>query len=252
MNTGLWSARYRKNYNSKKIPADMLKAVIFDFDGVVVDTEHLHLGAFNEILASYGIVITDQEYYNEYVIYNDADFFNIISQRHNLELSEADIAGLIDKKFELFKRLIERGPEFIDGAQEFINLLKENKLIVSICSGSLLADIDLILRDTALQNAFEVIVGADSSGVTKGKPDPVSFEVTLKRLNETHGQAIAPNECVVIEDSYGGLLAAEAAGMHRVAVTNTFSAQKLSEYAEIVVDNLRQIGIDDLQKLCLT
>ena len=227
----------------------MLKAVIFDFDGVIVDTEHLHLGAFNEILASYGIAITDQEYYDEYVIYNDADFFNIISQRHNLGLSEADILILIEKKFELFKELIEQGPDFIDGARELINLLKENDVIVAICSGSLLADINLILKDTILQDVFEVIVGADSTGVTKGKPDPSSFEVTLARLNENRSEAIAPGECVVIEDSYGGLVAAKAAGMHRVGVTNTFSAQKLSEYAEIVVDNLFQIGIEDLKRL---
>lgn len=227
----------------------MLKAVIFDFDGVVVDTEHLHLGAFNDILAPYGVTITDKEYYDEYVIYNDADFFNIVSERFNLGLSEADIAGLIEKKFELFKKLIKQGPDFLDGAQEFINLLKKNDVIVAICSGSLLADIDMILKDTVLQDAFEVIVGADSCGVTKGKPDPVSFEVTLARLNENRSEAIAPAECVVIEDSYGGLAAAKAAGMHRVAVTNTFSAQKLSEYAEIVVDNLRQIDIEDLRRL---
>jgi len=229
----------------------MLKAVIFDFDGVVVDTEHLHLGAFNEILAAYGITITDKEYYEEYVIYNDADFFNVVSERFNLGLSKPDIAGLIEKKFELFKELIKQGPEFLDGAQEFIDLLEKNEVILAICSGSLLADIDLILRDTPLQDAFEVIVGADSTGVTKGKPDPVSFEVTLARLNEKRSEAIAPADCVVIEDSYGGLVAAEAAGMHTVAVTNTFSAQKLSEYAEIVVDNLRQVGIEDIQGLCL-
>jgi beta-phosphoglucomutase len=230
----------------------MLRAVIFDFDGVVVDTEHLHLGAFNEMLAPYGINVSDEAYYEEYVIYNDADFFSVVSERYNLGLSQADITELIEKKFELFKILIEQGPEFIDGAQEFINLLKKNEVIVSICSGSLLADIDLILKDTALQDAFEVIVGADSSGVTKGKPDPVSFEVTLKRLNENRSQAIAPDECVVVEDSYGGLVAAEGAGMHRVAVTNTFSAQKLSEYAEMVVNNLRQIDIEDLKRLCST
>ena len=228
----------------------MFKAVIFDFDGVVVDTEHLHLGAFNEILPLYGITITEQEYYDEYVIYNDADFFNIISQRHNLGLSEADISALIEKKFKLFKRLIKEGPEFIDGAREFINLLKENDIIVSICSGSFLADIDMILKDTVLQDAFEVIVGADSAGVTKGKPDPSSFEVTLARLNENRSEAIAPGECVVVEDSYGGLVAAEAAGMHRVAVTNTFSAQRLSEHAEMVVDNLREVSIEDLKRLC--
>ena len=227
----------------------MLKAVIFDFDGVVVDTEHLHLGAFNDILAPYGVTITDEKYYDEYVIYNDADFFNVVSERFNLGLTETDIAELIEKKFELFKELIKQGPDFLDGAQEFINLLKQNDVIVAICSGSLLADIDLILKDTALQDAFEVIVGADSAGVTKGKPDPVSFEVTLARLNENRSEAIAPAECVVIEDSYGGLAAAEAAGMHRVAVTNTFSAQKLSKYAEIVVDNLRQIDIEDLRRL---
>ena len=228
----------------------MLKAVIFDFDGVVVDTEHLHLGAFNEILPLYGITITEQEYYDEYVIYNDADFFNIISQRHNLGLSEADISALIEKKFGLFKKLIEQGPEFIDGGREFINLLKENDIIVSICSGSFLADIDMILKDTVLQDAFEVIVGADSAGVTKGKPDPSSFEVTLARLNENRNEAIAPGECVVVEDSYGGLVAARAAGMHRVSVTNTFSAEKLTEYAEMVVDNLRQVSMEDLKGLC--
>jgi beta-phosphoglucomutase-like phosphatase (HAD superfamily) len=126
-------------------------------------------------------------------------------------------------------------------------MLRENGLPMAICSGALAAEIELILEMANLRRFFAVIVSAEQ--VKRGKPHPDSFVLTLKRLNEISHEPIEANECVVIEDSHWGLEAAKAAGMHTVAVTNSYDAEQLS-MGEKIIDNLSELSISELQGLC--
>jgi beta-phosphoglucomutase len=118
---------------------------------------------------------------------------------------------------------------------------------MAICSGSLLVEIEVMLEESGLRHFFAEIVSAEQ--VKKGKPHPEGFILSLKKLNKRCHSPIAADECIVIEDSHWGLQAGKAAGMHTIAVTNSYDAEQLS-MAEKIVNNLDELTIDDLQQLC--
>jgi beta-phosphoglucomutase-like phosphatase (HAD superfamily) len=126
-------------------------------------------------------------------------------------------------------------------------MLEQNNIPMAICSGALLTEVELILEEARLRHLFEVIVAAEQ--VKKGKPDPEGFLLSLQRLNESRENPITANQCIVIEDSHWGLEAAKAAGMHTIAVTNSYDAEQLS-MAEKIVDRLNELGMNDLQQFC--
>lgn len=222
-------------------------AVIFDFDGVITDSEILHLRAFNCVLAKHNIEITREEYYKEYLGLTDVDCFKALADEERLKLDEGGIEELVREKNQVFEEMVKTEGEIIEGVRDFLDMLKRNDIRMAICSGALLAEIKLILGQARLGSFFEVIVSAEQ--IKKGKPDPEGFLLTLQKLNEGQQEPIAGEQCIVIEDSHWGLEAAKAAGMHTIAVTNSYSAEQLA-MAERIVGSLTELSIGDLQKLC--
>jgi HAD superfamily hydrolase (TIGR01509 family) len=225
----------------------MFKAVIFDFDGVITDSEALHLRAFNKVLARYNIEIKEEVYYKEYLGFTDLDCFEIVVREGELGLDSEQIRNLIRQKNRIFEELAATEATIFEGAPEFLQMLSENGTPMAICSGAVLEEISLILEKSGLGHFFAEIVSGDQ--VTKGKPDPEGFLLALERLNKGNQNPIAVGECVVIEDSHWGLEAGNAAGMHTVGITNTYNPGQLS-MAEKIVANLSELSIDDLQQLC--
>ena len=141
----------------------------------------------------------------------------------------------------------------IEGVREFLNLLEQNHVPMAICSGALLSEIELILDEANLRSFFQTIVSAEH--VKKGKPHPEGFLRALKRLNRVISEQaeiqkpIIANQCIVIEDSLWGLQAAKAAGMHSIAVTNSYEAEQLN-LADKIVNNLKELRMEDLRMLC--
>ena len=232
----------------------MLRVVIFDFDGVITDSEILHFRAFNQVLGQYGIELTKQEYYKTYLGFNDADCYGMLIHQGLLKAGQEQIGNLIEEKKHIYKELAKTEGKMIEGVRDFLTLLEENSIPMAICSGSLLTEVEMVLEDTGLRHLFEVIVSGEQ--VKKGKPDPEGFLLTLKRLNSNVSLAqagnqndILPGECIVIEDSHWGLEAAKAAGMHTIAVTNSYGAEQLG-MADKIVNQLNELRIGDLQQLC--
>ncbi len=233
----------------------MLKAVIFDFDGVITDSEILHLRAFNRVLTKYDIEIATRDYYKEYLGLTDVDCFTLVAERNRL-LAPAPVARLIDgqeienlvrQKNRIFEELATSEGRIIEGVRDFLQMLKENNVPMAICSGAVRAEIELILEQARLRRFFEVIVSAEQ--VKKGKPHPDGFLLTLQKLNNNRQPLTKAEQCVVIEDSHWGLQAAIKAGMHTVAVTNSYDADQLS-LAEKIVTRLDRLTIENLQGLC--
>jgi beta-phosphoglucomutase len=232
----------------------MLRAVIFDFDGVITDSEILHLRAFNKVLAQFDIEIKKKDYYTKYLGYTDFDCYRKFIQEGILKIDKKKIPGLVEQKDHIFKELAKTEGRTIEGVREFLEMLEKNNIPMSICSGALLTEIELILDEAKLRPFFQVIVSAEH--VKKGKPHPDGFLRTLKRLNRViPSQAgiqkpIIAKQCVVIEDSLWGLQAAKAAGMHSVAVTNSYDADQL-QLAEKIVDSLKDLSMEDLRQICM-
>jgi len=225
----------------------MLRAVIFDFDGVITDSEIQHLSACNQVLAEYKIQITKKDYYTNYLGLSEFDFFKELSDKGLVVLDGEKIKQLIHRKTKIFEKLAKSQGSIIDGVPEFLTMLKQNNIPLAICSGAILSEIELILEQSHLRSFFEDIVSAEQ--VTRGKPDPQGFSLTLKKLNEKNSDLIHSNQCVVIEDSHWGLEAANAAGMHSIAITNSYTAEQLS-MAEKTVSHLSELNMTDLQNLC--
>ncbi len=226
----------------------MFKAVICDFDGVIADSEPLHYGAFKEVVSRYGVDLAKERYYAEYLGYTDIECVQAISADFDLGLDQAGIKHLMQEKTEVFDRLVRKESTIIDGVHEFVDMVKRRGVRLAVCSGALLADIELMLDGTDLADAFEIIVAADH--VKKGKPDPEGFILALKLLNESGSGQILPGDCVVVEDSRWGLEAAKAAGMRTIAVANTYPARQLQGLADKVVGRLDKLMMSDLQSMC--
>lgn len=225
----------------------MLRAVIFDFDGVITDSEVLHLRSFNQVLAQYGVEISIRDYYKDYLGLSDLDCFNALVNKKILQKPVKGIESLAKEKTEVFEELAKTEGRIIDGVRDFLQMLSQNNIPMAICSGALLTEIELVLEQAQLRSFFEVIVSAEF--VKKGKPSPEGFLLTLQKLNHGRQNAISANQCIVIEDSHWGLEAARAAGMHSVAITNSYDADQLT-LAEKIISKLGELSIDSLQNLC--
>jgi len=225
----------------------MLGAVIFDFDGVITDSEVLHFRAFNVVLAHHGLELTKKEYYTEYLGLSDVDCFKALVDEGRLGAEPSQIEDLIAKKTRVFEKLARTDGQIIEGVREFLDVLRTGSVPIAICSGSLRTEIEWVLQDAGLRSLFDVIVSAED--VTRGKPDPEGFLLALQRLNESTAAPITPGRCVVIEDSHWGLQAAHEAQMHTVAVTNTYDAEQLTA-AHLVTERLSSLTMDELSRLC--
>ena len=225
----------------------MFKAVIFDFDGVITDSEVLHLRAFNQSLVPSGVEISTKDYYKNYLGFSDFDCYKALIDNGLLKIDERQIGGIINEKSKIFEELTKTEGRTIEGVHEFLQMLQENNIPMAICSGSLLVEIEVVLEESRLRHFFAEIVSAEQ--VKKGKPHPEGFLLALQKLNKNCQPPIATNECIVIEDSHWGLQAGKAAGMHTIAVTNSYGAGQLT-IAEKIVTHLNDLTINDLQQLC--
>lgn len=215
-----------------------LRAVIFDFDGVVADTERLHLAGFRHALGALEIDLSEVDYFERYLGLDDRDGFAAILADNRREADESTVAGLMSSKERAFRDLVSERVRIFPGVRELLHDLRggAEPLATAIGSGALGSEILLVLDICGLAGSFETIVAADH--VTLGKPDPETFLLACERLR-TRCERLEPAECLVIEDSPGGLGAAERAGMKTLAVTNSFTASQIE--ADLIVDSLEQV-----------
>jgi beta-phosphoglucomutase len=229
----------------------MLKAVIFDFDGVLVDSELLHYQAFNHILTPLGVKMSKQQYFDNYLGLSDEELIRLMNKQHNLNLPDERLRQLLREKAGIFKELAVSQASIIDGVPAFLNILSDNKIPMAICSGALKQEIELILQGAGLRDFFDCIVSAEQ--VKRGKPDPEGFLLALKLLNKKASQPVVskvePQDCIVIEDSRWGLEAAKAAGMRCVAVTNSYAADYLRP-SDKTIANLSELSMAELNSMC--
>lgn len=224
----------------------MLKAIIFDFDGIIAHTEPLHLKAFQATLSNYGIVLTEGEYYEKYLAYDDKTFFLELLQDRKFKHGEQLRNEMMRVKSARYDKLISGNMELLPGAEEFIKTAGD-RYPLAIGSGALRGEIVDILGHAGLQSYFKVIVSAED--VTRSKPAPDVFIEALSRMNQAFpGSEILAGDCLVIEDSLAGIRAALSAGMKCLAITNSYPGERLSQ-AQLIKDSLIGLGVDELEAL---
>lgn len=224
----------------------MLRAVIFDFDGVIANSEPLHFRAFRDVMAESGVTLTEQEYYAEYLGYNDIDAFRAVFADRGIDTNDAGIGDLVARKAVRMEALERDHSVLFPGAAAAIHRL-HGACPLAIASGAIRAEIVRVLEREQLSSAFSVLVASEDTAASKPAPDPYLRAVTL--LSESLGHPLDPGECVAIEDSRWGLESARAAGLRTVAVTHTYSADALAMAAEVVISSLDILTVEFLSRI---
>ena len=216
----------------------MITAVVFDFDGVLADSEMLHLRTYRELLAPAGVTISTEDYCDKYLGFDDEGVFQQIALDYGLLLGDEEIEMLIAAKAQRFESLVAAGGVLYPAAEPCVRRLAA-EWPLGICSGARRSEIELMLRGSALLDAFRFIVATGDTD--RGKPAPDPYRLAAER----HG--MAASACVAIEDSHAGLESARAAGMRTVAVTNTYPRATLT--ADAVVDSLDEVDAALIRRL---
>lgn len=225
----------------------MLRAIIFDFDGVIVDTEGFHFEALQRVLKEERIPLTWDEYTQHYLAMDDKQCLRAIHARHEREVTTQKIQELTERKTTLFFSHAADSVATFPGVKRFIHQAAQ-KNPLAIASGALREEIEFLLTKVGLREYFPVVVAAED--VEKGKPDPEAYVTALARLNRLgSGKVLRPSECLVIEDSRHGVAAATAAGMRCLAVANSYSPEELA-LAHAVVKSLEGLNPVQLDDLC--
>jgi HAD superfamily hydrolase (TIGR01509 family) len=219
------------------------RAAIFDFDGVLVNSEPLHFRSLQEALRSVGIRIDEGEYFATYLAYDDRQAIRLALERYDLPADPASVEELAGRKAEIFEGLLAT-ISFFPGVPDLLESL-HSEVPLGIASGALHAEIEAILEARGVRDLFEAVVGADDVRNTKPHPEP--YLEAMGRL-ERRAQGLRPEDCLVFEDSMPGVAAALAAGMKVVAVANSYPATKLSAAHRVVdsLEGLRPEGLHDL------
>ncbi len=224
----------------------MLRAVIFDFNGIIVDDEPIHFQLFQKVLGEEGITLTEEAYYERYLGFDDRGAFMAGFRDNNRPLTDPELAELIDRKAAYYQQTICDHAVIFPGVKPLVYGLAP-VVPLGVASGALRREIVTILTTAGLLNYFQAIVSAED--VEHGKPEPEIFLKVLAKLNAGASPRIEPADCVVIEDSKEGIHGARRAGMKCLAVTNSHPAELLSE-ADAVVTSLEDVELPFLQQIC--
>jgi beta-phosphoglucomutase len=225
-----------------------LQAVVFDFDGVLANSEPLHLQVFQRVMADEGFELTDEEYFDRYLGFDDLGVFRALARDKGLDVSDGRIPALMSKKTRIFQDLVRQAPVLFPGAEACIRACAE-AVPVAIASGALRHEIELILEESGLAGLVPVIVAAGETPASKPSPDPYARALAL--LAARHERSIAPGRAVAIEDSRWGLESARAAGLRTVAVTTSYEAGELGT-VDLVVQDISGVTVDTLDRVAGT
>jgi HAD superfamily hydrolase (TIGR01509 family) len=223
-----------------------LEAIVFDFDGVIADSEPLHLRAFQQALAEEGVILDHDEYFGRYLGYDDIGVFEAVSRDRGLAWAPRHVSELVARKGMKLQALIAGGEVLFPGAVSFIRAAAA-QVPIAIASGALRHEIVQIVEGAGLGQLFTAIVA--SGDTRESKPSPAPYLLAFERLQHAAAKPLDPQRCVAIEDSIWGLESARQAGLRCVGVTTSYAAAELPG-AELVVEGLHALTLPMLDALC--
>jgi len=218
----------------------VIRAIIFDFNGVIADDETPHIVCFQQALAESGLMLTKNEYYGSYLGMDERTCARMLLEQRDGICDEAEVFRISKRKAELFRaHTAVHKPMLFPGVVEFVKAAAK-RYRLAIASGGRRLQIDEALAGTAIQCDFELIVAAEDCPI--GKPDPAIYLMTRERLNRMGGSQhnLSPAECLVVEDSLAGIRSAKAAGMRVIGLATTYPIDNLHE-ADCVFTTLERL-----------
>jgi beta-phosphoglucomutase len=226
----------------------MLHAIVFDFDGVLADSEPLHFEVYRRVLVDVGITLSPELYYERYLGYDDVGGFRAMLQDNGRLADDDAVHALVTAKADMFPQLVAGRDVLFPGVSERVRTFAA-AIPLAIASGALPHEIELILDGAGLRDAFQVVVGAGDTPQSKPAPDPYARAV---RLLQERGFVPAGDDaaarCVAIEDSKWGIQSAKRAGLACVGVTTSYPAAELTD-ADLVVQNVTALSIEMMRDL---
>jgi beta-phosphoglucomutase len=216
----------------------MFPATLFDYNGVLVDDEAVHLAAFRDVLAPLGVDVSEQAYWDRYIGFDDRAGFRAILEDVGQSVTEQRIAELVAAKRPAY---LERAKTELSGFPGAADLVRRRHAVgpVAIVSGALREEVEFGLDHLGVRGLIDCIVAAEDT--TASKPDPQGYALAVARLSASLGRA-ASERAVVIEDSLAGIAAAKSVGLPCIAVAHSYSRVELERSpADCVVDTIADI-----------
>ncbi|MBE9180667.1 HAD family phosphatase [Oculatella sp. LEGE 06141] len=227
-----------------------LKAVLFDFNGVIINDEPLHQKLIAQLLIEENLRPNPDEFWQVCVGRSDrACLADLLAMRGRV-VSETYLNELITRKSRAYQQqlaVLENLPMY-PGLPDLMFQLKSARVVMAVVSGAVRSEIELVLERTELAKNFSIIVAGDE--ITASKPDPEGYLLAIKRLNEAFPELqLQPTECLAIEDTFAGLQAAKRAGISVVGVANTYPFHMMQRHANWAVDYLSEIELDRVREV---
>lgn len=211
------------------------QAVIFDFNGVLVDDEPLHCELTQRIAKENGIELTRERYYQELIGFDD---YEAIQHLLKSQVSDQQIKEWIQKKNQWYMQALKNKDFFFSGAVQMVKKVGKSKLC-AINSGALKSEIVANLKSAGLSEFFPFIVSADD--IEHSKPHPEGYEKVYRQIHGQH-KNIKKEDCVVIEDTLAGIQSAQAAELPVIAITNSYSKEQLASLTPVhIIERLEDL-----------
>jgi HAD superfamily hydrolase (TIGR01509 family) len=226
------------------------KAIIFDFNGVIINDESIHKKLIDEILLGENLLPCDQDYNDLCLGRSDRLCLRQILAKRGRFVTQEYLNKLIQKKATAYREIIstlESLPLYSD-VTDFLAKIKEHSLLIALVTGASRSDVELVLNSAGIADYFTVIVTGDD--ITTSKPDPDGYLLALSLLEKQHPHLLLkPSDCLVIEDTFAGIQAAKSAGMQVVGVANTYPLHLLQRQTNWVIDHLSDLELDRVEQV---
>ena len=227
-----------------------LKAILFDFNGVILNDEPIHQELISEILIAENLSFDQTELHNLSLGRSDRACLTDLFNRDGRVVTEEYLTKLITAKATAYRAKLQQLqtlPIYPD-VPKFLAQLQQQKLTIALVTGALRQQVELILQQTNLTQYFSVIIAGDD--ITTSKPEPDGYLLAVIKLNQQHPELnLQSHECLVIEDSIAGIEAAKRAKMQVVGIANTYPLHVLQRRANWTVDYLSEIEIERIQEV---
>jgi beta-phosphoglucomutase len=214
-----------RRLETRAVACLMIRGVLFDFDGVVVQSERLHMRTFLQLLAPYGVKVDEGRWYGEFAGTGSRHIFEVLCSEFKVP---EDVGALVERRKKIYEAHVRAGElKETPGIREFLALLRKKGIKTAIVSGSHSTNVAAALSVLGMEGIFDLVVSGDD--LAERKPDPAPFLHAAKKLG------LEPSECVAVEDSVSGSRSALAAGM-RLVVVRSPASKDLYGYDAIIDD----------------